>query len=78
MKLWNWLISRKAREEEDDNDSKLDELDEKIQEAEEKLACTVASLPDLSRAVASARRVKYRVDGFTEAMYDGVRGVKHG
>ena len=78
MKLWNWLRTKETWKDEDDNDAKLEQIDEKIKVAEEKLACTVSQIPELSKAVASARRVKYRVDGFTEAMYDGLRGVKHG
>ncbi len=83
MKLWAW-VGRKLHSNDDDNDEPdtvelpLQEIEFKVHEAEEKLAETQAQLPELSRAVASARRVKYRVDNFTKAMYDDSRGVNHG
>lgn len=80
MKLWGFW--RKCSEETPDSDEdtlELWKLDISLHKAEEKLERDKEILPQLSKAVASARRVKYRVDSFTTAMYDGMRGAgNHG
>jgi len=67
----NWLkallfgIKREKHETEESN-GHVEQVEEDIKEAEKKLQEDKSKLPDLERAVASARRVHYRVDKFTE------------
>lgn len=77
MKLWRWF-GIKTREGVEPDTGEIQKLESKIEEAEKKLADTVAQLPELNKAVASARRVRYKVDNFTKAMRDDARGVNHG
>jgi hypothetical protein len=79
MKLWNWLTKRKIAERSAASFTDEDSVDEKLQNAQTKLAETKQQLPELAKAVASARRVKYRVDSFTAAMNDSMlRRNNHG
>jgi hypothetical protein len=57
---------------------KMKKANEELRVAEEKLAGDKAKVPELSRAVASARRTKYRVDKFTREIETSFGRVNHG
>jgi phage terminase Nu1 subunit (DNA packaging protein) len=52
--------------EEIENGHKLKDAEIRLKEANRKLAQTKAKAPEIARAAASARRVNYKVDKFTE------------
>jgi len=60
------------------NTEELKKVDQELKIVEEKLAEDKAKVPELSRAVASARRTKYRVDKFTQEIATSFGRVNHG
>jgi type II secretory pathway component PulM len=46
----------------------MEELDERIREADQKLQETRAQLPQMDKAVAKARTAQFKVDRFTREM----------
>lgn len=80
MKLWRWFVKHKTVGPEKELQTvEASHADEKLEATQQKLDDTKDKLPELARAVASARRVKYRVDSFTAAMNDNMlRRNNHG
>lgn len=65
--MWWRLFSRGRKHEEViEGSDDLHQANEKLKKAEEKLADTKAKAPEIAKAVASARRVHYKVDLFTK------------
>jgi phage terminase Nu1 subunit (DNA packaging protein) len=75
----NWNPFRKrvtAEVKPDGNHNK--ELEQELKTVEEKLAADQAKTKDLAKATASARRVHYRVDQFTEEYSRSFGRTNHG
>lgn len=75
-----WVIGRRRRVEmigKHDEDN-LKKADEDLRIVEEKLEEDKAKVPELARAVASARRTRYRVDQFTQEIASSFGRVNHG
>lgn len=59
-------------------DVDIDKADEVLETAKKKLEETKAKTPEIAKAVASARRVHYRVDNFTEEIKHSFGRIDHG
>lgn len=75
-KLWKFTICGDEAEEPDTGE--IDKLNVKLAIAEEKLQEAKDKLPSLAKATASARRVRYRVDKFTETYKETFGRMNHG
>lgn len=74
-----WRLFRRNKEDvASEDDTQVEELEQELEVQKEKLAETRAKVPDLARATASARRVHYRVDQFTEEISKTFGIVNHG
>lgn len=57
---------------------KIEQAEKDLENAESKLVQDRAKLPEIARATASARRVHYHVDQFTEEMSRSFGRLNHG
>jgi septal ring factor EnvC (AmiA/AmiB activator) len=80
MRWWRFGI-KKSRESEEDienGEKAIRKADESLRDLESKIAEDKEKSPELARAVASARRVEYRVHKFTQEISDSFGRLNHG
>jgi len=78
---WLKIFCRKSQcviENEEIQRPELERADQDLEELRHKITEEQAKMPELARAVASARRVQYRVNRFTEEIDQSFRRLNHG
>lgn len=82
--MWRFFSKGRQHEEQSDTEDlreineELEAAEAKLEESQAKLEETRAKSPELARAVASARRVHYKVDKFTKEIERSFGRLNHG
>lgn len=80
MRWWEFFTKRSttSREHVENNVEEIKKAEDNLRDLESKIADDKIKSPELARAVASARRVEYRVHKFTQEISDSFGRLNHG